>query len=61
MINAEKVDAEQFPLFAEAAYEECVLSAGEMLYIPPKFWHHVRSLERSFSVRYIFLSLLHCL
>jgi len=43
---------EQFPKFLEAAYVECVLEAGEMLYIPPQYWHYVRSLSTSFSVSF---------
>ncbi|KAL1452509.1 hypothetical protein WDU94_006734 [Cyamophila willieti] len=33
---------------------ECTLNPGEMLYIPPKYWHHVRSLSTSISVSFWF-------
>lgn len=42
----------KYPRFREATYVECVLHAGEMLYIPPKYWHYVRSLSTSFSVSF---------
>ncbi|XP_017297790.1 lysine-specific demethylase 8-like [Diaphorina citri] len=33
---------------------ECTLNPGDMLYIPPKVWHHVRSLSTSISVSFWF-------
>jgi [protein]-arginine 3-hydroxylase / protease len=45
-------DHDSFPLFAAAEYRECVLQPGEMLFIPPRFWHYVRSLSVSFSVSF---------
>lgn len=43
----------QFPLFyKEAGYVECVLRAGEGLFIPRGWWHYVRGLEVSFSVSF---------
>ncbi|KAI8059288.1 hypothetical protein BC940DRAFT_282041 [Gongronella butleri] len=59
MANASQVDVEEpeldeFPLFASAEYVECVLEPGDVLYIPPKWWHYVRSLSTSFSVSFWF-------
>lgn len=52
-VDPEKPDYEQFPLFKNVASPiECNLEAGEMLYIPPRYWHHVRSLSTSFSVSF---------
>ena len=51
-VNFEYPDLEQHPLFAEAPGLECELRAGEMLYIPPRFWHFVRSECTSFSVSF---------
>ncbi|PNS14183.1 hypothetical protein CAC42_6696 [Sphaceloma murrayae] len=44
----------EFPLFAEAVYQECILQAGQCLYIPVGWWHYVESLEVSFNVSYWF-------
>ncbi|KAI5797646.1 hypothetical protein EDC01DRAFT_650706 [Geopyxis carbonaria] len=61
MSNTAQVDVEapggggeegEFPEFEAARYVECVLSAGECLYIPAGWWHYVRSLEVSFSVSF---------
>ncbi|XP_072016447.1 lysine-specific demethylase 8-like [Amphiura filiformis] len=51
-VNVEDPDDGKFPLFQEARYHECILKPGEMLYIPPKCWHYVRSLTTSFSVSF---------
>ncbi|KAG6612682.1 lysine-specific demethylase 8 [Phytophthora cinnamomi] len=51
-VQVEDPDDEQFPEFRRAKYVECVLREGEMLYIPPKYWHYVRSLSTSFSVSF---------
>lgn len=41
-----------FPLFQGTPGYECVIGPGQMLYIPPRWWHHVRSLSTSFSVSF---------
>ncbi|XP_020498149.1 lysine-specific demethylase 8 [Labrus bergylta] len=51
-VEVENPDAEQFPEFSKAPYQECVLQPGEVLFIPVKHWHYVRSLELSFSVSF---------
>lgn len=43
-------DAARFPLFDQTRGFSGELRAGEMLYIPPLYWHFVRSLEPSCSV-----------
>lgn len=43
---------EQFPKFRNAAYVEAIVQEGDMLYIPPKWWHFVKSLSTSFSVSF---------
>lgn len=61
MRNSSRVDlrrsparlaAEGFPLFPAAPYADCVLTPGEMLYIPPGWFHYVQSLSGSFSVSF---------
>ena len=51
-VDIERPDLHQFPLFSKASCMECVLYPGHMLYIPPRCWHHVRSLDISFSVSF---------
>ena len=51
-VAVENVDVAAFPAFALAPYWEGVLGPGEMLYMPPKFWHFVQSLDVSFSVSF---------
>eukprot|EP00794_Sanderia_malayensis_P015906 gene15906-17506_t len=51
-VDVENPDIQKFPLFAEAPYTESVIREGELLYIPAKCWHYVRSLSLSFSVSF---------
>lgn len=51
-VEVENPDPERFPEFAKAPYLECVLRPGEVLFIPVRHWHYVRSLELSFSVSF---------
>ncbi|PBC30364.1 JmjC domain-containing protein [Apis cerana cerana] len=43
---------EKWPNFIKARGLMTYLKPGEMLYIPPKWWHHVTSLTSSFSVSF---------
>jgi cupin-like protein len=45
-------DADRFPLFASAASSAGTLEPGDMLFIPSRWWHFVRSLETSLSVNF---------
>lgn len=51
-VDAENPNLDYYPRFADAPYLECVLGAGQMLYIPKGHWHYVRSLSRSFSISF---------
>ncbi|MGH0128117.1 UNVERIFIED_CONTAM: hypothetical protein FKN15_033217 [Acipenser sinensis] len=51
-VEVENPDLQRFPDFAKAQFQECVLHPGEVLFIPVKYWHYVRSLEISFSVSF---------
>lgn len=51
-VAVESPDFDAFPAFRAATYVECVLREGEMLYIPPRHWHFVKSLTTSFSVSF---------
>ncbi|XP_045848753.1 bifunctional peptidase and arginyl-hydroxylase JMJD5 isoform X1 [Meles meles] len=51
-VDVENPDLERFPRFAEAPFLSCVLSPGEVLFIPVQYWHYVRALDLSFSVSF---------
>lgn len=51
-IDAEHLDFERFPLLRNVKFYSFTLYKGEILYIPPKWWHYVRSLSNSFSVSF---------
>ncbi|EKX43980.1 hypothetical protein GUITHDRAFT_72601 [Guillardia theta CCMP2712] len=53
-VNCEFPDFDRFPLLQQANYEEAILRPGDMLFIPSKHWHYVRSLTPSFSVNFWF-------
>ncbi|CAJ0842962.1 12731_t:CDS:2 [Entrophospora sp. SA101] len=53
-VDVEAPDLERFSRFASAKYQECILEPGELLYIPPGWWHYVKSLTISFSVSFWF-------
>lgn len=41
-----------YPGFADLPFIDCILQPGQMLYIPPSWWHFVKSLSCSFSVSF---------
>ena len=51
-VNVEHPDLNEHPEFANAAYSECILCPGDMLFIPAKYWHYVRSLTPAMSVNF---------
>ncbi len=51
-VDIEQWDATAFPRFAEATPLVTDLMAGEALFIPVGWWHHVRSLDESLSVSF---------
>ena len=51
-VDVEAPDLTAFPLYEAVTFSDCVLHDGEMLYIPPMYWHYVRSLTTSFSVSF---------
>lgn len=55
--NTSKIDPrfpnlQKYPKYKDAKVHYCVLRRGQMLYIPPKWWHYVESLSISFSVSF---------
>ena len=51
-VSLDRPDHGRFPLFTDAPFAECLLRPGQMLYIPPGWWHYVRSLSASMSVSF---------
>lgn len=56
-IDLRNVDQARFPLLEKAKVFECVLEAGDVLYIPQGWWHEVETVEASISLNYWFLKL----
>ncbi|NXK64940.1 KDM8 demethylase, partial [Sylvietta virens] len=52
MVDVEDPDLVKFPNFTKAPFQSCILMPGQILFIPVKYWHYVRSLELSFSVSF---------
>lgn len=50
--DPERPDLERHPLFAAAEPAEVTLEAGDALFIPVGWWHHVRSLDLSISTSF---------
>lgn len=51
-VDIEAPQLDKYPLFAELKPIVFELQEGDTLYIPPGWWHHVRSLEISMSVSF---------
>ncbi|KAM9124927.1 bifunctional peptidase and arginyl-hydroxylase JMJD5 isoform 2-T2 [Pangshura tecta] len=54
-VDVEDPDLVKFPKFERAAFQACILTPGQVLFIPVKYWHYVRSLDVSFSVSFWWL------
>ncbi|XP_031769565.1 bifunctional peptidase and arginyl-hydroxylase JMJD5 [Galleria mellonella] len=51
-VDPREPDLEKYPKYKNATPFYCVLHPGQMLYIPPKWWHFVESLSISISVSF---------
>ncbi|RYR70168.1 hypothetical protein Ahy_A03g016678 [Arachis hypogaea] len=51
-VDLDDIDERKFPKVQDLEFVDCILEEGDMLYIPPKWWHYVRSLTTSFSVSF---------
>uniref|UniRef100_A0A1A9W7P4 JmjC domain-containing protein n=1 Tax=Glossina brevipalpis TaxID=37001 RepID=A0A1A9W7P4_9MUSC len=51
-IEVGDIDYQKFPLVAKVKFYYLTLQAGDCLYIPPKWWHYVKSQSPSFSVSF---------
>jgi len=45
-------DFDRHPRFRQARGVECIVNAGEMLFIPPFWWHQVESLDPAVSINF---------
>ncbi|ORX97698.1 Clavaminate synthase-like protein [Basidiobolus meristosporus CBS 931.73] len=53
--HLDNVDPLKYPKFQSAKYEECILTPGDLLYIPKGYWHYVESLDTSISISFWWL------
>uniref|UniRef100_A0A7N0V8L9 JmjC domain-containing protein n=1 Tax=Kalanchoe fedtschenkoi TaxID=63787 RepID=A0A7N0V8L9_KALFE len=51
-VDLDNIDETQFPKVQELEFLDCILEEGDMLYIPPRWWHYVRALTVSYSVSF---------
>jgi lysine-specific demethylase 8 len=51
-VDLDNIDVKEFPGMKGLEFMDCILEEGDLLYIPPKWWHYVRSLSISFSVSF---------
>uniref|UniRef100_A0A0D9XF36 JmjC domain-containing protein n=1 Tax=Leersia perrieri TaxID=77586 RepID=A0A0D9XF36_9ORYZ len=51
-VDLDNIDLKEFPKVENLDFMDCILEEGDLLYIPPKWWHYVRSLSISFSVSF---------
>jgi tRNA wybutosine-synthesizing protein 5 len=51
-VNLDNIDIHQFPMYTFAQPFHCILEPGDLLFIPPRWWHHVRSLDMCISVNH---------
>jgi hypothetical protein len=45
-VNIDNPNLQKFPKFTKAKFLECILEAGEILFIPLMWWHQVYSLDQ---------------
>ncbi|KAK3235112.1 hypothetical protein CYMTET_54679 [Cymbomonas tetramitiformis] len=55
--NIDDVDLERFPKLAGARRVHCTLHPGDVLYIPPLWFHNVQSDDFSISINYFWRDL----
>ena len=51
-VNAEVPDPVRFPRSVDARRAVVTLHAGEMLFLPSRWWHQVRSIEPSLNINF---------
>jgi hypothetical protein len=51
-------DLERYPLYRHAPLEEAILEPGDVLYIPPFYWHCVANLDTTIALAWWWYNLL---
>jgi hypothetical protein len=51
-IDLRNPDKNEFPLFEQARAEQFTLEPGDVLYLPPGWWHEVESLDAAVSINF---------
>lgn len=51
-VDIDDPDLNAHPAFANLTAQDCVLQPGQMLFIPPGWWHYVKALSVSFSISF---------
>ncbi|PIQ28625.1 hypothetical protein COW36_12365 [bacterium (Candidatus Blackallbacteria) CG17_big_fil_post_rev_8_21_14_2_50_48_46] len=54
--NPENPDYETYPAMRHLDHYECVLQAGDILFNPPSWWHHVSNLSHSIGIGFRWFS-----
>ncbi|KAL5258769.1 hypothetical protein ACHWQZ_G009281 [Mnemiopsis leidyi] len=54
LVNPDKVNYITFPLFDKIPWEYATVHAGDCLYLPPRYYHRVKSTDRNFAVSFLF-------
>ncbi|TMU56868.1 cupin-like domain-containing protein [Flagellimonas algicola] len=49
-IDLNNFDPKKFPKFEDAALQVAILEPGDVLFVPQKWWHYVKSLDTSISI-----------
>ena len=52
MVDFWNQDLNKYPLFKEAQYIEVILNPGQILVIPPYWWHCVENIDTNVAVSY---------
>lgn len=56
-VDVEAPDLQRFPRFRKATPIEVQLAPGEILFIPVRWWHYARALERTISLNFWWFSI----
>lgn len=53
-VDLDNPDLTKFPKFKDAKGVEGIVNPGDVLYLPPYWWHHVISIDQTVSVNFWF-------